>query len=143
MQLPLPLDTRFARSAMNFVTSMLTIYTYSDKVCQLSGNSSVVLSIAHFRLDLKWDDVNNANGKEKEPLLTAVQWSNFFPNEQNKIIVDAYEMIEGIKNLYKLERQNVDNNFQVVYDHSCRMAEKVVSASHYCCKAAASKQYFF
>ena len=27
-------------------------------------------------------------------------------------IVDAYEMIEGIRNLYKLERQNVDNNFQ-------------------------------
>ena len=49
--------------------------------------------------------MNNANGKEKEPLLTAVQWSNFFPNEQNKTIVDAYEMIEGIRNLYKLERQ--------------------------------------
>ena len=48
---PPPLDARSARSAMNFVTSMfilLTIDTYSDN-CQLSGNSSVVLSIAHFR----------------------------------------------------------------------------------------------
>ena len=48
-----PLDTRSARSAKNFVTSMfilLTIDTYSDSDnCQLSGNSSVALIIAHFR----------------------------------------------------------------------------------------------
>ena len=37
-------------------------------------------------------------------------------------IVDAYEMIEGIRSLYKLERQNVDNKF---HNHSCRMVEKV------------------
>ena len=42
---------RSARLAMNFVTSMfilLKIYTYSDN-CQWSSNSSVVLSIVHFR----------------------------------------------------------------------------------------------
>ena len=43
-------------------------------------------------------------------------------------IVEAYGMIEGIRGLYKLERQNIDNNFQVIYDHSCRMAEKVGSS---------------
>ena len=43
-------------------------------------------------------------------------------------IVEAYGMIEGIRGLYKLERQNVDNNFQVIYDHSGRMAEKVGSS---------------
>ena len=49
---PPPPPRKSTRSVMNFVTSMfilLTIYTYSDN-CQLSGNSSVVLSIVHFRL---------------------------------------------------------------------------------------------
>ena len=47
-------------------------------------------------------------------------------NEQNTTIVDAYEMIEGIRNLYKLDRRYY--NFQVIYNHSCRMAEKIGSS---------------
>ena len=54
-----------------------------------TASCQVVLSIAHFRLTctlskMGRDDVNNANGKEKESLLPAVQWNNFFPNERNK-----------------------------------------------------------
>ena len=58
-------------------------------------------------------------------------------------IVDTYEMIEGIRSLYKLESQNVDNNFQVIYNHSCKMAKKVgssVSMPCFCCKGA---EFFF
>ena len=32
--------------------------------------------------DLKWDDMNNANAKEKDTLLTVIQWSNSFPNKK-------------------------------------------------------------
>ena len=61
-------DTRSARSAMNFFTSMfilLTIDTYSDN-CQLSGTSSVVLSIAHFRPTCKNGIMCMNNARERE-----------------------------------------------------------------------------
>ena len=40
-------------------------------------------------------------------------------------IIEAYGMIDEIKAVYKAERQNVDNSFQVIYNQSLAMAEKV------------------
>ena len=40
-------------------------------------------------------------------------------------IIEAHSMIDSTKAVYKEERQNVDAQFQIIYDHAVRMAEKV------------------